>query len=293
MPELVGEVIEQYQYRGVSSSSGIATRTRGFRVVGMNVDQALNTTGVPVYKSAHPDYADMWAKDFSTTWQGCDTHVVVTYVPKEFIGVGIPPVDEFGEEFVGVDQTFDDVDVDIPLYQQTTIKVGNPPDVVSQLVWQRRTDVMKYQYSRNIIRIDIALELDTESNFDVAMSIGVPIRAQINKIHTLPDGKDYLFKPEGLDQSGPKQFKATYRWYSDPGVPNVLAAEFGGVFAGENLQLLGGTGYPVFDEDFLIPPFNGVRIDGDAEDPTNAPKVTFFERFDTSDPQGWRSLPGV
>ena len=300
MPDLIGDVIEQYQYRAVSVSSGIPTRVRGFRVVGMNVDQAINVTGVPRYKEAHPDFSGLVVRDINTSWQGCDTHVVVTYVPSQYVGVNIPPVDQFAEDFIGIDITFDDVTVDIPLYQQTKIKIGQPPTVIEKDVWQRRQDVMPYQYSRSIVRIDMALELDTASNFGITTALSDLIEAQINKIHRLPNGRDYLFKPEGMDQRGEKAFNITYRWYSDPGVPNTLLEHFGTNIIlppinqpGGLIGLIGGTAYPFFDENFLIPPFNGVRIDGDKEDAEAPPKVTFFERFDRSMLTGWATLPGI
>lgn len=291
MPEQVGDVSEQYQYRGVSISSGIPTRTRGFRVVKTTIDPALNATGVPKFLDEHPDFSNMVAKDITAIWKGKDTHVVVTYVLKAYAGQ-IPAVDEFSENFVGIDLTFDEVLIDIPLYQQTKIKIGNPPDVIEKLVWQRRTDVMKYLYNHTVLRIDIALELDTQSNFYVATALGDLITDQANKIHTLPNGKKYLFKPEGLDQNGPKQFKATYRWINDPGVPNVLKGKFGGVFANRKLQIIGGTGYPVFSDEIMIPPWNGIRIDGNQDDPSTAPEVTFFDRF-LEDKDGWKNLPGM
>lgn len=288
----VGDVKELYAYRGASQRDGVDTLTRGFSVEGQGVDVARANPGIPRYRDEHPDNPGLLARDFNASPRGADSLVTVSYSPEAYVGGTVPPVNQYAEGFVGVDTTFEDTTVDIPLFERNKVTFGEGDAAVEKLVYQRRDDVMPYGYSRSVIRVPISITLTTSGNFNVAVALGSVISAQINKLHTI-NGKTYLFKPEGLTQRGSNEFVGTYRWYSDPGVPNVLSVPFGGVQPAPNLIWGRGltTLYPFFDEDFIIPPFNGVRIDGD-QDPEQAPHVTFFERFER-EPNGWQTLPGI
>lgn len=288
----VGDVKELYSYRGSDQTDGIDRLTRGFSVEGQTVDAARANANIPKYRDPHPDRPGLLVQAVNATPRGSGSLVTVSYVPAAYVGGSVPPVNQYADGFVGIDTSFEDTTVDIPLFERNKVTFGEGDAAVEKQVYQRRDDVMPYGYSRSVIRVPISITLTTSGNFNVAVAVGSVISAQINKLHTI-NGKTYLFKPEGLSQRGSNEFVGTYRWYSDPGVPNVLSVPFGGVQPAPNLVWGPGftTLYPFFDEDFIIPPFNGVRIDGD-EDPEQAPHVTFFDRF-LSEPNGWQTLPGI
>lgn len=288
---VAGEVVELLRYRGKTNNDSIVSLSRGFRVYDTRVDQATEQPLIPVHGEVHPDNNQLFARDIIASGMGQHSLVTVKYVEAPFINYSIPPVNQYEESFVGVDTTFEDRQVDIPLFQQTKVVLSTSAGVDEKLIWQRRKDVLPLQYTTPILRMDVSFTASTQGSFNIAVAIASVINAQNDKIHTI-NGRDYRFKCEGVNQRGEGEYKATYRWYEDLGVPNKLPAGGGQVFGSPYIRLVGNTLYPVYSEELILPPFSAVRIDANADSPELEPIVSFFELYER-EPQGYLTLPGI
>lgn len=287
----IGDVTERYRLRAVNERDGIETRQRGFYVDGYNVDQAKDAVGIPQYLDPHPDFPNMVARTIGAASEGSGSVVTVSYSPSEYAGGSVPPINQYGEGFIGTDSTFEDVTVDIPLFERVEHVFDEAGAAVSKNVFQRVDGVLPFQYSRTVYRIPIAVTINIGGSFATAMAVAQLIALQTNKIHTI-FGRKLLFKPEGLSQRGEGEFKVTYRWYDDPGVVNELGT-IPSPSAGPNLRFFPDSTeiYPFFDSTHILPPFKGLRISGN-EDPEQPPSVTFFNKY-KEEPNGWQTLPGI
>lgn len=285
----VGEWEEMYDYRGNSLRDGVPGRTRGFRVEGMNVDVAVDRPGLPQYGDEHPDDPGLLARDRTSTPYGTGALVVWTYVATAYFGGSGPAINQFAEGFIGKDVSFDSEDVEIPLFRRAGITTTVNDLPVSQIVFADFRSGLKLRRRTPYYSVPIAIELPESNSLNDVFNITQVIVAQFDKIHTI-FGKKLLFACEGIDQNDPTRFKATYRWYEDQGIPNTLSNQFT-AFESDNLGRIGTTIYPFFDSTYMIPPFKGMRIDGNP-DPTQPPDVTFFDKH-AEEPNGWQTLPGI
>jgi len=288
----IGDVTERYRLRAVNERDGIESRQRGFKVEGYTVDQAKGAAGIPQYLDPHPDFPDMLVRSIGTAPEGDGAIVTVNYSPSAYAGGSVPPVNQFAEGFIGVDSTFEDVTVDIPLFERVEHVFDEAGAAISKQVFQRVPDVVPFQYSRVVYRIPLAITtINIAGSFGTAMGVAQLIGSQINKVHTI-FGRKLLFKPEGLAQRGEGEFKVTYRWIDDPGVINRIG-EIPSPSAGPNLRFFPDSTeiYPFFDSTNILPPFKGLRISGN-EDPEQPPSVTFFDKYQ-EEPLGWQTLPGL
>lgn len=285
-----GEVRELWSFRTRSISNGVPTVTRGFFVQGELPDVAANNTGIPKFLDPHEDFPNLSVRNIRITPAASGSLVNVDYTIPELIGGSVPPVNQFGDGFIGKDVSFESEIVEVPLFQRqaltTTDNNGNP---ISLLVYGRVADTLPYRKRLAYYRVTIAIDLIGTTFEDVFLLTNMIVN-QTDKIHTI-FGEDLVFRPEGIDQQTEERFAITYRWYKDFGVPNTLSDSMNFIDVGPNLKRLGNVIYPVFDDSFIIPPYKGVRIHGD-EDPTELPGVEFFELFER-DENGWTSLPGV
>ena len=283
-----GDVTQLYNSRGRSQRDGVDSRTMGFYVEGEGVDLAKENAGVPKYRDPHPDDANMIARDIIAAPSAGGSIVTVSYAPPQYVGGSVPPINTFADGFIGKDVSFETEDVTLPLFQLTKMVLGGEGETDEQLVFQRIEDVIPFRKRVPYFRVPISIDLAGTSLNDT-FNITDAILEQTDKIHTI-DGRDLVFACEGLDQQTEDRFNAVYRWYQDPGIPNTLRDSFDSS-ASPNLQFINGTIYPVFDNDFILPPYKGIRVDGN-DVPTIAPTVTFFDLF-KRDPNGWLSLPGI
>jgi hypothetical protein len=285
-----GEITELYDYRTLSIRDGIPTRTRGFRVEGLVPETAVLVPNLPRYGEAHPDDSTLAVKDITPNVWGTDSLVQVTYVQLQLLGGDRPAVNEYAEDFIGTDVSFDYDNVDIPLFKRgglTTTDADGLP--ISRLVYQDYDRAIPYRKRMPYYSVSVSIELEQYATILDAFTVTDVVVAQTDKIHTI-GGKRLLFACDGITQRSATQFKFSYRWTDDKGVPNTLANKFEDN-PGDNLGRIGTVVYPFADADFTIPPFQGVRIDGNI-DPFNPPSVTYFERFN-EEPNGWQQLPGI
>ena len=283
-----GDATELYNSRGRSQRDGVEGIATGWLVEGVGVDLAKENEGVPKYRDPHPDYPGLIARDIVASSVPGGSIVTVNYAPPQYVGGSVPPINTFADGFIGKDVSFETEDVTLPLFQLTKMVLGGDGETDEQLVFQRIEDVIPFRKRVPYFRVPISIDLAGTSLNDT-FNITDAILEQTDKIHTI-FGRDLVFACEGLDQQTEDRFNAVYRWYQDPGIPNTLRDSFDSS-ASPNLQFINGTIYPVFDNDFILPPYKGIRVDGN-DDPTIAPTVTFFDLF-KRDPNGWLSLPGI
>lgn len=291
----LGEITELYQYRTLSIRDGIPTRTRGFRVEGLIPEVAVLVPNIPRYRDPHPDEPGLIARDITPTAWGVDSLIQVTYSPEPYVGGSGPSVNTYDEDFIGKDVSFEYEDVTIPLFRKSGLTTTDADGLpISQLVYSSLDSALPYRKRTPYYRVETGVIFEETPTIEAVFALTDKITAQVDRIHTIGD-RDLIFACEGIDQNTANEFRVTYRWIEDRGIPNEWPAfdetlsPSGGGDGG--LGRIGTTLYPFFDDDFIIPPFQGLRIDGNT-DPTAEPRLTFFDRF-KRDPNGWQTLPGL
>lgn len=284
-----GDTTELYDYRTISISDGVPTRTRGIYVEGLHPEVAILVPNLPQYRDGHPEDADLLVRNITPSVYGNGALVQYTYAVAATVGGSIPPVNTYEEGFIGKDVSFEYADIDVPLFKRggltTTDAEGLP---ISLIVFEDYERGISFRKRMPYYSISLGLELAESATLQDVFAITDSIVAQTDKIHTI-DGRRLLFACDGIDQQGATTFNVSYRWTEDPGIPNTLAPLFEEQVS-SNLGRIGTVIYPYADATYMIPPFQGVRIDG-AIDPTDPPAVTYFELY-KEDPDGWLSLPG-
>lgn len=287
----LGEVIELYSYRTRSLRDGVPTLTRAFNVEGLTPDVALQVPNIPGYRDPHPDDPTLIARDISASPRGAGSLIQATYTPAPYVGGSGPGVNTFEEGFIGKDASFDYEDVELPLFRVVDYVYSENGTATEKAVFEAVDTVVPFRKRVPYHRISLGITFPDAPTLQDVLGLTDLVLSQVDKLHVLPDGKEYVFACEGIDQgSKVTDFNITYRWTRDPGVPNELESSFG-PSAGPNLRFLESAVYPVFDSDFLIPPYKGLRIDGN-RDPEQPPTVTFFDRY-KREPNGWQNLPGI
>lgn len=290
----IGQVTELLAYRTVSMRDNIDTLTRGFNVEGLGPDLARFVPFIPRYGDSHPDNPGMIVRSVSAGPRGTGSLVQVTYAPREFVGGGQPPVVDTAEDFFGADVSFDYEDIDIPLFRRsgltTTDDQGLP---ITQLVYADYRVGIPYRKRVPYYRVTTGVTFEDTATFDDIMDLSDFIVDQTGSIHTI-FGRDLLFSCEGMQYVTRTQYKVTYRWTQDLGIPNQWEADtpFDETLDA-NIGRRGSILYPFADAEYVIPPFKGMRIDGNT-DPTELPIVTFFDKYKRIDSgNGWQLLPGL
>lgn len=297
---------EQHFDRGVSASSSGVGRTRGWNVTGdgASPDLVAQDALSPQFGDEHPDYPGMVVNNVSFLPEGRHTMVRAQYVPREFQDP-IPPESEDEEEFIKMDVTFEDVDVEIPIFQLVTKEFPNGPDsTVTMNVWKPIDQKATFRYSRTVHRITLNAMVLGGGGVITQMRIARYVREQANKIHTI-DGVKMLFKADSVRRTKIDQYPFTYRWIDDPGIPNTFEFD---TSAGPNLMVIGTVGipyanpsapgapaeftHPDTDNGYILPPYYRVDTSPDGDDPTNPPIITYSKSY-IEEPSGYTMLPGV
>lgn len=285
-----GDVTKLYYSYAESINDGVQSVRVDYLVEGLTPSQAIVAAGVPVYGDAWVGNSDLLARNISATPRGSDSIVAVSFVPAQYIGGSVPPVNQFAEGFIGKDVSFDYDDVDIPLFRKsgllTTDADGLP---ISKIVYSDVALRLPFRKRTPYYSVPIAITFPETATLNDVFIATDAIVAQTDKIHKL-FGRDLLFACDGIDQQSETTYRALYRWYEDKGIPNTLSSQFEETIDG-NLGRIGTTLYPFFDESFVLPPYSGIRING-ATDPSNPPTVTFFDKYLRED-NGWATLPGI
>jgi hypothetical protein len=285
-----GDVRELYYSYSESIDDGVRSIRVDYLAEGLTPTQAIEATGVPRYGDARVDQPTLLARNITASPRGSDSIVSVSFVPAQYIGGSVPPVNQFAEGFIGKDVSFDYDDIDLPLFKKagllTTDANGLP---ISKIVYADVDLSLPFRKRTPYYSVPIAFTLAETATLDDVFIATDAIVAQTDKIHTIFD-RELLFACDGIDQQSETTYRAVYRWYEDKGIPNTLASKFDEVI-GNNLGRIGTTIYPFFDESFVLPPNSGIKING-AVDPSDPPTVTFFDKY-IREENGWATLPGI
>lgn len=289
----VGTVTELYAYRAINMNSGVETYTRGLHVEGLSVDAARLIPGIPQAGHPHPNYSTHLLTSRTSQVYGRGTLFICNYVPAEYAQGSVPPVNQYAEGFIGKDVSYENDEITIPRWKRygvESVDAGGSP--ISLIVYGEAREFPPIRRKVPYYSVPLSFELLINNTLGDVFNFSDVIVEQTNKLHTI-FGRKLLFACQGVTQRGTTEFKATYRWYDDQGVPNTLANQFDETFASGNGNIgrIGTVLYPFFDSQYQIPPFKGLYISG-ALDPSDPPEVVFFDKFE-EDANGWQSLPGV
>ena len=111
-----------------------------------------------------------------------------------------------------------------------------------------------------------------------------PIAEQRNKIHRMPDGRDYRFLGGQVNQVDDSTFDITYRWEQDKGSLLPFCDD-------DDVYIY----RPTLDADLLRTPYSALQTVASTNpfDRAKPHKTILIYPYDDTDPQGWRTLPGA
>ena len=282
---------ELYFEHGITEQAGGTRRRRTWRVAGEVPDVVRALGGRPQRGDIEnfPGIGDLIIDSVDFRPDSAGTIVQAVYVPPEY-GTLDPPENDTGLDFVESDSTFEDVDVELPVFQVRVSQLfaaGGVPAVLT--TYQAVEQKAAFRYSRTVHRITLNAMIQSGTSADTQLALTQIINEQTNKIHQI-NGRKYLFKPDGVRRLAVDKYQFTYRWIDDPGIPNTF--NFDGQI-NANLGRIGTYVYAVADNDFVIPPYQRLDIaPADENDPTQPPVVVVSPNYD-EDLNGWLSLPGV
>ena len=295
---------EQYFDRGVNETSSGRGRTRGWIVTGPEAapDVVAADAQAPQFGDEHPNYSGLVVNNVSFLPEGRHTSVRAQYVPLEFQDP-IPPENTDDSDFTKIDTTFEDVDVEIPVFRLVTKEfpaAGGGTE--TKQIWQPVEQKATFRYSRIVHRITLNATVAGGGGVITALNIAQSVHAQTNKIHTIA-GIKYLFKAERSTRTKVDLYPYTYRWTFDPGIPNTFTFSSS---AGPNLMKIGTLGIPYANPSsgnpdfnspdsangYIIPPHYRVDTSPAEGDPEQPPEITYSKSY-AEVPDGYLTLPGV
>lgn len=278
--------------RGISESSAGFGRTRTWRGLIMTVDQAKSDPDAPRFNDPHPDDPNLVVSNASFVPEGPHVLVRANYVDSIFQD-STPPENQTDEEWTQINTTFEDVDVDIPIFELVTKQFPTASGgSESKDIWQIAEQTATFRYARAVHRITLNATVMGGAGVATQLAISSAINEQTNKLHRI-GGAQYLFKADNVSRTAEDQYQFTYRWLTDPGVPNTLGPLFTASYS-PNLKEFNFSSfaYPVYDDDFIIPPFHRLDYGPSSSDPSDAPEIAFSLQYVEND-NGHLTLPGV
>ena len=291
---------ERYFDRTVGEDNAGDTRRRGFSVVGSTPDVAKADPGRPLVGDPHPDDAALVIQTVSFSPTGYGALVIAQYGLSEFSG-GPPPENVQDDAYFTIDTSFEDVNVDIPVFQQVTKLMftasgTGPPS--EQTVYQP-VETRTFRYTRSTHRVTLNVDAILAATVPAQLAFVEQIMQQANKIHRI-NGRDLLFKPDNARRFTPEKRQFTYRWISDPGIPNTLTFEetVNPTRGSASAQFgrIGSILYPfttVGGDEFILPPFSRLQTGPvEDDDPTQVPVLYYTDNHKRAN-NGYLTLPGV
>jgi len=281
---------EQHFDRGTTESSSGFGRVRGWKVTGDEsvVDVVTDDPSAPRFGDVHPDYPLLVVNNVSFLPEGRHVVVRAQYVPIEFQDP-TPPENEDDLEFFKIDTTFEDVDIEIPVFELVTkefpIQGGGTE---TKDVWQPVRQKATFRYSRTVHRITLNATVAGGAGVITQLNISQAVNEQTNKIHQI-GGVKYLFKSDSVRRTKIDNYQFTYRWIYDPGVPNTLEYDLS---YSPNMGGIGSYGFPYASSEFVVEPYSRLDTAPNASDPTQVPVVVSSPAY-MEDLTGYTTLPGV
>jgi hypothetical protein len=288
----------------IGESSSGDTQSVGWFVQDLGPKAAREEPGAPQRGDPHPDNPSLVIDTLSFTPNDAGTTVRATYVLPEYTG-SPPPENIADEDYAKIDTTFEDAEVDIPVYQITAqlIRQSGSPAAFLSTVYRPVSEKATYLYSRIVHRITVNATVLSGSGVASQISISHAVQNEANKIHTI-GGIDFLFKADGVRRISRETYQFSYRWIYDPGVPNTFInppsgslgfdeADISGVTGNGKAGRIGAYVFPYANATFIIPPYSTiVTAPADEEDPTVPPKVHVRLNY-KKNASGYLTLPGA
>lgn len=289
---------ELYFEHGVSEVAGGPRRRRTWRVAGVVPDVARVLGGRPQRGDVEsfPGTGPLVLDSIDFRPDGAGTLVQAVYAPAEY-GTLDPPENTTDLEWIGADGTFEDVDVEIPLFQVRVVTGFNNGTPFVLTTYQAIDRKVPFRYSRMVHRITLNATIMSAPGADTALAITQAIAPQVNKVHQI-NGRKMVFKPDGTRRIAQDKYELSYRWIEDRGIDNTL--EFDDVVSpgtgstpGAFLGRIGSNLYACANTTHVIPPYKRIETAPlDPEDPTTPPVVKVMDTYD-EDLTGWQTLPGI
>lgn len=268
--------------------------------VDMILSSKLATLGA-IRGVVHPDIPAIVVNSTKIIPTGHGCKITVEYRLPEFLDTTVENDQDLG--WWDMDATFEGVSLDIPVFQKVTKTFSSvgPPAPIFQPVER----IKKFQYKRVVNRITINAEIPALINIESQFALTEYINQQNNKLHKI-GGRWYVFEADGLRRLSEGLWQFTYRWSSDPGVPNTLDLPIEGDFAVNETEYYplswkpGDGGFSEFvpdpQESWIKLPHH--RLDtGMSDSPSTPPAVAVAPQFlvgsNTGDGDGYTLLPGV
>lgn len=290
--------------RGIVIDSRGDNPTRAWKVTGadgggITVDPVRDTPHPtkPEYGQPHPDRPGLVVTGVAYTRMGRHVRCEARYQPQEFLIE--PEENQDAEDFFGVVPSYEPRTKQLPIIEHVlgTFRDSGTPD---QLIWRFVDSMAPFEYTSTIFEVEVNVPVQS-TTIDARIAELRPLRDEIGKIHTIA-GEEFMFSVLDGEAISASKLKITYRWESDPGIPNTLP-----VLAqpGPNWNLItssdGGDftnrAIVIFDEDTIVPPFKRIDTgaaldDNDLPDATVTPIVQFAD-VALRNPGGHLTLPGI
>jgi len=294
---------ELYFERRVSVTAAGEPRTRAWAIQGFTPDATKADPGAPQRLDPHPDDSGLVLDSIAFTPTGYGTQVSANYVPSQYTGGPPPPIDN-APGYIAIDTTFENVDVQIPVYTRVRMTMGDIPTIPYVPV----SNLATFRYSQTVHRITLNATVSSGPSVLTQLNLASSITSQTNKIHTI-GGVKYRFVCDRIERQSEDQYGFIYRWIQDPGVVNTLVFEEQitpgtGSTQGAGIGRIGSYFFPQAvapgggNPGFIIEPFKRIDIapaklfDDEDANPQIPPVVVSSPSF-VEDANGWQTLPGV
>ena len=272
-------------------------RIRRSYIVDTRPEQVPGATGLPAINDPHPIFTNARVDTYSvqnltgkTDW----STVEVLYSSDRQFEFPVKPLDPTQADFNSWSMSFFSQNIEVPVAKRITRRVVNPVTgvAVDQQTWAYGPE---YQL---VLPTNFAVVQYRFTLTDFNPSTWQAIRAQVNKIHQLPDGERYRFEAGDITQATETTWTGTYSWNFDPGnfVPKLFNSNpvgANGLIVPNNPALNGGPALPTtpwfrpaYSQWALLDPPTGAP----AGDP---PHCLLVNQYDDTDLFGWQNLPGL
>lgn len=285
---------ELYFGHGVTDSAQGTGISRVWRVTGSTPQVAKGEPEAPHFGDEHPDDSDLVVNNASFLPEGAGTIVRAQYVPREYQDGTPPETNTTDADYYKIDSTYEDVDIDITVYELVTKSFPVAENAVeTKSIWQPVPNKAAFRYSRVVHRITLNATVSGGAGVVTQLNIAQAVNTQTNKIHQI-GGVKYLFKADGVRRVAVDKYQFTYRWVFDPGVKDTLVYDLS---ASPSMGIIGSYGYPREDltgqfAGYTIGPYRRLVVAPDGSNPENTPRVVGLPAYE-EDLTGWHTLPGV
>lgn len=284
-----------YELRSTSSpefdwQGGVRVR-RSF-IVDARPEEVQGAAGLPVINDAHPTFTTARVDSYGISglpgkvgWSS----VEVLYSSDRQFTFPVPPLDPNRAGFNSWSISFTPQTIEVPVAKRITRNVINP---VTGASVQQETWAYGPDYQLGILTTFAVIQYRfTLTEFNPA--VWPTIMEQVNKIHRLPDGRDYRYESGDITQTTETVWNGTHSWVYDPG--NFSPDLFNTNPVGSNgLVIPNNLSGPPTPVPFFRPPYSQwTLVDPPGSAGTGAIPHSLLVRPYDEDLNGWQNLPGI